>query len=198
MWLDRLSGHSTPAATPSGSPPPPANRSYSPAARRPSHLGPAAAAQRPGFNPRSSSLSLNSNDSTTSLLASSRRPNGSGLKQSVTVADAPHPLDVLEKLLGSEGKDVSKPQANGNFAAREDFELELDFEDLSLREFASRRSPFSKKEHAYTTQTVEECMFRQSTPCTTMLILSDSRARQSEVRRSPSIDTCLRRRPEFS
>ncbi|PMD47410.1 Vps52-domain-containing protein [Hyaloscypha variabilis F] len=155
MWLDRLSGHSTP--TPSASPPPPTNRSYSPAARRPSHLGPAVAAQRPGFNPRSSSLSLHSNDSTTSLLASSRRPNGSGLKQSVTVADAPNPLDVLEKLLGSEGKGkVAKPQTNGDHLAQDEFELELDFEDLSLREFVSRDALFARREQVYATQTVEE------------------------------------------
>jgi hypothetical protein len=163
MWLDRLSGHSTPAATPSASPPPPTNRSYSPAARRPSHLGPAAASQRPGFNPRSSSLSLNSNDSTTSLLASSRRPNGSGLKQSVTAADAPDPLQVLVKLLGSEGKGSSSTsQANGYGAEGEEFELELDFENLSLREFASRELS-TKKEHGYETQTVEECRFCLST-----------------------------------
>jgi len=158
MWLDRLSGHSTP--TPSASPPPPPSRPYSPAARRPSHLGPAVAAQRPGFNPRSSSLSLHSNDSTTSLLASSRRPNGSGLKQSATVADAPNPLDVLEKLLGSEGKGkVAKPQTNGDHLAQDEFELELDFEDLSLREFFSRDALFARREQVYATQTVEECTF---------------------------------------
>jgi vacuolar protein sorting-associated protein 52 len=163
MWLDRLSGHSTPAGTPSASPPPPANRSYSPAARRPSQLGPATSAQRPGFNPRSSSLSLHSNDSTSSLLASSRRPNGSGLKQSVTVADAPDPLDVLEKLLGSERKEaITKLQVNGDNVIKDEFEFELDFEDLSLREFVSRMSS-SAKEHAYTPQTVEECRFCVST-----------------------------------
>jgi len=164
MWLDRLSGHSTPAATPSGSPPPPANRAYSPAPRRSSHLGPAAAAQRPGFNPRSSSLSLNSNDSTTSLLASSRRPNGSGLKQSVTAVDAPNPLRVLEKLLGPEGNLRSEVSSrgegsNGNVDLGQDFANELDFEGLSLRELALRASPFANDEHLYTTQTVEECMF---------------------------------------
>jgi len=162
MWLDRLSGHSTP--TPSASPPPPANRPYSPAARRPSHLGPAAAAQRPGFNPRSSSLSLHSNDSTTSLLASSRRPNGSGLKQSVTVADAPDPLGVLEKLLGSEGKEtVPKTEINGNHVAHDEFELELDLGDLCLRDFISSEVSYAKKEHVYATQTVDECKFCLST-----------------------------------
>lgn len=161
MWLDRLSGHSTPAATPSGSPPPPANRAYSPASRRPSHLGPASAAQRPGFNPRSSSLSINSNDSTTSLLASSRKPNGSGLKQSATAPEVIDPLEVLEKLLGPEGNaatDVkkSKSAVNGTSAVDEEDEEELDFEKLSLRELVSRR--FAPVEEAvYTSQTTEEC-----------------------------------------
>ena len=164
MWLDRLSGHSTPTATPSGSPPPPANRSYSPASRRPSHLAPTSAAQRPGFNPRSSSLSVASNDSTTSLLASSRRPNGSGLKQSVTVEDGPNPLEVLGKLLGREGKGVgtlSKPviEVNGSSNTTEDdFELGLDFGGLSLREVATAE-PNANKEHVYTTQTVEKCTY---------------------------------------
>jgi hypothetical protein len=80
----------------------------------------------------------------------------------VTVADAPDPLDVLEKLLGSEGKEaagLAKPETNGDNTAEEDFELELDFEELSLREFASQESPYAKKEHVYTAQTVEECMY---------------------------------------
>jgi hypothetical protein len=98
----------------------------------------------------------------------------------VTVADAPDPLEVLEKLLGSEGKGaVSKSQGNGVSAAEEDFELELDFEGLGLREFASRGSS-TKKEHVYATQTVEECRFC-SQPYGMMLILHDSRTRQSEV-----------------
>jgi hypothetical protein len=164
MWLDRLSGHSTPAATPSGSPPPPANRSYSPASRRPSHLAPTSAAQRPSFNPRSSSLSLVSNDSTTSLLSSSKRPNGSGLRQSSTVADAPDPLKVLEKLLGADANlpDTSKTTngVNGSNSADGDFEGELDFEGLSLQELAIKETTFSREEHVYTSQTVEDCTCR--------------------------------------
>ncbi len=184
MWLDRLSGHSTPAATPSGSPPPPANRAYSPAPRRPNHLGPASAAQRPGFNPRSSSLSINSNDSTTSLLSSSRKPNGSGLKQSVTITDAPDPLEVIEKLLGPEGSATpetsrSKSALNGTSVAEVDDEEELDFEGLSLRELASRNPP-PEEDIEYTVQTTEEC--------TSMLLVlliqkltTLSRTRYSEV-----------------
>ena len=167
MWL---SGRSTPAATPSGSPPPPANRSYSPAPRRPSNLAPSSAAQRPPFNPRSSSLSLVSNDSTTSLLSSSRRPNGSGLKQSVTAVNAPDPLEVLERLLGSEGKEkASSKSANGTFANKNtvdyDYEAELDFDGLTLREIVEGQPSNAKEEHVYITQTIEECMFNRVFIC---------------------------------
>ncbi|KAL2061710.1 hypothetical protein VTL71DRAFT_7088 [Oculimacula yallundae] len=130
--------------------------SYAPAPRRPSHLGPASAVQRPGFSPRSSSLSINSNDSTTSLL-SSRRPNGSGLKRSATVADAPDPLVVLEKLLGSEGNESlqdSHVTGNGD-ASMNDFESEMDFEGLNLRDVISS-STIHAQEALYTAQTVEQ------------------------------------------
>jgi hypothetical protein len=81
----------------------------------------------------------------------------------VTAADAPDPLQVLVKLLGSEGKGSSSTsQANGYGAEGEDFELELDFDNLSLREFASRELS-TKREHDYATQTVEECRFYLST-----------------------------------
>lgn len=162
MWLDRLSGHSTPAATPSASPPPPAHRSYSPAPRRPSNLAPSSAAQRPAFNPRSSSLSLISNDSTTSLLSSSRRPNGSGLKQSVTAVVAPDPLEVLERLLGSEGKEKRYSKATNGVSGKNtvdyDFEAELDFDGLSLRQLVEGKLSATQGD-IYPTQTVEECTF---------------------------------------
>lgn len=196
MWLDRLSsGHSTPAATPSGSPPP-TNRTYSPAPpRRPSHLGPASAAQRPGFNARSSSLSINSNDSTTSLLPSSRKANGSGLKQSVTVADVRDPLEVLEKLLGSEGTNVqdvskSKSTVNGTRAAEAEDEEELDFEGLSLHELVSRKLD-PEVDAVYTPQTTEECKCRILLGCSNLILFSLQR--YSSVRRAPSIDSRLRR-----
>ncbi len=170
MWLDRLSGHTTPAATPSASPPPVASRPYSPAPRRSGHLGPQSAVQRSGFNPRSSSLSLHSNDSTTSLLSSSKRPNGSTLKQSVIAEDVPSPLAVLESLLGAEGKEQAnavKAQhgVNGFGTDDEDFENELDFEGLSLREFASRSFPPTPEGYVNTTQSIEECMFTSWVSC---------------------------------
>lgn len=157
MWLDRLSGHSTPGTTPSASPPPP-NRSYTAPRRTGSHLGPPQSS-RPTFNPRSSSLSIHSNDSSTSLLASSRRPNGSGLKQSITVEESTNPLRVLKELLGVENQAQSdtlkKDGVNGESAADDDFASELDFEGLSLRDFVDRKAP---EEHVDTAQTIEECM----------------------------------------
>lgn len=158
MWLDRLSSHSTP----SGSPPPPANRSYSPATRRPSHLAPTSAPQRPSFSPRSSSLSLVSNDSTTSLLTSSKRPNGSGLRQSSIVPDVAEPLDVLEKLLEPEGKGLADPSkagtSNGTESTAGESDSELDFGGLSLRELLAEDLSNAKDRTPYNAQTIEECM----------------------------------------
>lgn len=172
MWLERLSGHSTPgvASSASGSPPP-TNRAYSPAPpRRPSHLAPTSVPQRPGFSPRTSSLSLNSNDSTTSLLASSRKPNGSGLKQSVTVSDAPDPLKVLETLLGSDSIGATKSSkpvqgaskdGSGN-ASKDDDDGNLDFGGLCLRDLVANvemvEIPVS------TPQTVAECTYYSALP----------------------------------
>jgi hypothetical protein len=190
MWLDRLSSHSTP----SGSPPPPANRSYSPATRRPSHLAPSSAPQRPGFSPRSSSLSLVSNDSTTSLLASSKRPNGSGLRQSSTVPDVTEPLEVLEKVLGAERKglaDPSKATANGTGEIPDKSDLELDFGTLSLHELVADELPNVKGETPYNSQTIEECMYKPlHTPG--LSLTSNRSTRQREIRRPPSIYPCLR------
>jgi hypothetical protein len=151
MWLDRLSSHSTP----SGSPPPPANRSYSPATRRASHLAPTSTPQRPGFSPRSSCLSLVSNDSSTSLLASSRKPNGSGLRRSSTAPNVTNPLEVLEKLLGPEGKAFAGQNTDNGDTEDESY-LELDFAGLSLHEFVAEGAP--KEGTVYNTQTIEECM----------------------------------------
>lgn len=158
MWsIDRLSGHTTPSA----SPPPPMNRNLP---RRPSHLVPSPVGGRPPFNPRSSSLSLVSNDSTTSLLSSSRRPNGSSLKQSNTVVDAPDPLKVLGKLLDN-GEGVASPSANGHRGANgiatsiieEDDEAEWDFGGLSLQDIVAGE-PFDVEDaHVYKSQTIDEC-----------------------------------------
>lgn len=155
MWLDRLSSNSTPSGTP-----PVSNRSYSPAPRRTSHLGPAPGSQRPPFNPRSSSLSLVSNDSTTSLLSASRKQNGSTLKQSSTISNAQDPLIVLQELLGSREITVDrlKLRKSNGVELTPEIELDLEFEGLSLHELVLWGTSDSEEELVYSTQTVEECM----------------------------------------
>jgi hypothetical protein len=153
MWLDRLSN-----STPTGSPPP-TKRAYSPAPPRRQTGHTPNSTQRPPFNARASSLSLGSNDSTTSLLAS-RRPTASTLKQVTTVSNVPNPLDVLEKLLGSEGMDEvkAKPATNGVHNTLGEVGFELDFGGLSLQELAlADSSPV--EDSVYNSQTIEECMY---------------------------------------
>ncbi|RAL66113.1 hypothetical protein DID88_005784 [Monilinia fructigena] len=159
MWsLDRLSGHTTPSA----SPPPPLTRIPN-LPRRPSHLLPSPAGGRPPFNPRSSSLSLVSNDSTTSLLSSSRRPNGSNLKQTAAPPNVPDPLEVLGKLLYNE-EDLKSPSAKGQKATngilppigQEDDESEWDFGGSSLQDIVAGEPFDEEDEHVYKSQTLEE------------------------------------------
>ncbi|RDW91073.1 Vps52-domain-containing protein [Coleophoma crateriformis] len=149
-WTDRLSGHSTP----SGSPPPPLNRAQLAQIRRTGHLAPASAVQRPGFSPRSSSLSLASNDSSTSLLSSARRANGSALKTSTTIPDAPEPLSVLQKLLGTEESSaaITATEADEWFQAAS----ELDFGGLSLQELLAEDTSSDAESDVNTVQTIEE------------------------------------------
>ncbi|KAI4130252.1 MAG: hypothetical protein LQ347_003456 [Umbilicaria vellea] len=159
MWLDRFSGHSTP----SGSPPPHQHRSYSPGPRRPTHLA-ARPAQRPGFSPRTSSLSVavNANASTTSLASTSRLTNGSALKQQITpppnVAD---PLDVLEKLVGSSlhrKSDYNGHSDDGTIVNKPTSLVEvIEFDGLSLHDFAQAEADEAGDvEEQYTVQPVEE------------------------------------------
>ncbi|KAI0597448.1 Sac2 family-domain-containing protein [Biscogniauxia sp. FL1348] len=135
MWLDRLAGQSV-----SPAPSQPGSRAYSPAPRRSaSGLGPyITSQQRPGLTPRSSSLSLASNDSSaSSLLASSRRANGSNLKQSTTVYAGPDPVEVLNTLLGNGAEDAEAVDKSATPSiTTEHLELQFDFGQLSLRELA--------------------------------------------------------------
>ncbi|KAH9908604.1 Sac2 family-domain-containing protein [Xylariomycetidae sp. FL2044] len=136
MWLDRLAGQS---GSPSSSQP--GSRPYSPAPRRStSGLGPyITSQQRPGVTPRSSSLSLASNDSSTSsLLASARRANGSALKQSTTVYVGPDPVDVLNTFLqdGDSRAEGTKDDPFASSVTSEHLQLDYNFEGLSLRELA--------------------------------------------------------------
>lgn len=150
MWLDRLSGNPSPSA----SPPQANNRSFSPAPRRSSSLAVPYSSQRPGFNPRVSSQSLVSNESTTSLLGSSRKVNGSGLKQVSRAAEYCEPLDVLEGILGlhlknenTEGDEIDNYKWG-----------ELEFEGLNLRELADQQLDERNGPTTYKPQTTEERM----------------------------------------
>lgn len=159
MWLDRLAGQSS---SPSSSQP--GSRPYSPAPRRtPSSLGPyITSQQRPGLTPRSSSLSLASTESSTSsFLASSRRANGSTLKESRTIYTGPEPVEILEKLLGDDGQNASTTRSANDPASSisaEDLQLDFDFGALSIRELALSEDSATEGDDAYRPQAAEECM----------------------------------------
>ena len=156
MWLDRLSGHSTPSASP-----PPQKRSFSPAPRRPSHLAPGTSS-RPGFSPRSSSLNVAQSNSSTTSLNSSRLPNGSGLKQqvspSVNVAD---PLEALEEIVGKLPKTTAPENADGGVVGRPADIVEIiDFNGLGLDEFVQADSDGLEDDSVKSS--VEECEYVRS------------------------------------
>ncbi|KAK5018470.1 Vacuolar protein sorting-associated protein 52, partial [Cryomyces antarcticus] len=144
MWLDRFSGQSTPST----SPPPSHNRSYSPAPRRSSHLAPSPLPHRPAVNPRGSSLSLASNASSSSIPTATRLPNGSSLKHQVSssppenVAD---PLRVLESIIGAPRKKdlTTRNSTDGSVSLAKPVEVveDIDFGGLSLQEFINTRAP---------------------------------------------------------
>lgn len=163
MWLDRFSGNNTP----SGSPPPSQNRSYSPAPRRSSHLAPGNSV-RPSYNSRSSSTHLGgkSNASTTSL-NSTKVSHGSTLKQQITPpADFADPLKVLAAVVGKpfpkEILNSGSAQDGVEFKRPIHLAEDIDFNGLSLKEFAL--ADFREKEvnginSVATVQTVEECEY---------------------------------------
>ncbi|KAI0478996.1 Sac2 family-domain-containing protein [Xylariaceae sp. FL0804] len=158
MWLDRLAGQSS---SPSSSQP--GSRAYSPARRSVSAtggLGPyVTSQQRPGLTPRSSSLSLASNDSSTSsLLASTKRAaNGSTLKQSTTVYSGPDPVDVLGALLGDGAGSVrAADEGPAASISPEDLDFEFEFAGASLRELALSDDATADSNDLYRPQSAEE------------------------------------------
>ncbi|KAL8924853.1 MAG: hypothetical protein Q9172_002472 [Xanthocarpia lactea] len=163
MWLERLSGQSTPSA--SASPLPAQQRSYSPAPRRSSHLAPNNT-PRPSYGPRTSSLGLVSrvNSSTTSL-DSPHLVNGSSLRQEIPApADVVDPMDALEVLLGKRKDKSGDGQGNrdsGSIDQRPtDLDMDIDFQALSLDAFASGTGQERVEEpRRYTSLTVEECEY---------------------------------------
>ncbi|CAK7231946.1 Vacuolar protein sorting-associated protein 52 [Sporothrix bragantina] len=145
MWLDRL-GHSG-GASPQNN----GSRSSSPMPRRPSGAsrGPYMTSQRPA---RGSSLSLVSNDSTASLLAS-RKQNGSSLRQSTSATPTPGDtkaqdaaaLSLLGRLIGaspsgSPAEEKDEEDLGDLVITDEDLEGDYDFGGLTLRELASESS----------------------------------------------------------
>lgn len=161
MWgLDRFSGHSTPSGSP-----PPQNRSFSPAPRRPSHLG-AGLAARPAHSPRSSSLNVSGKySSSTTSLNSTRLPNGSGLKQQITTpADFTNPLKLLEEIVGRPipGEDeVDGEEGEGQLGKPTELVEDIDFGGLSIHDFLededNRDGMGSLDRYDDTVQSATEC-----------------------------------------
>jgi len=144
MWLDRL-GHTVAGSPQAGS------RPASPLPRRTSSTrSPYVTSQR---SARGSSQSLVSNESTNSLLASARRPNGSTLKQTTTIDDGKDAIVALEKLVGSQVENGSLEKYEGALITEDDLNLEFDFQGLSLRELVQR----STADGVDKLQTAEEC-----------------------------------------
>src|SRR4051812_16499289 len=160
MWLDRRPGSLPGSGT--GTPPSQASsRPISPLPRRTSgSRGPYLTSQRPGGSSaaRGSALSLVSNDSSSSLLAASKRANGSTLKQSTTVEDAPDPEAVLAGILGpSSSRSASEDIRHGRRITAEDLDLDFDFGGRDLRELVNSDAQLDVRAAPHRPQSVEDC-----------------------------------------
>lgn len=80
-----------------------------------------------------------SSDSTTSLLASSRKPNGSEARQPAA-PQVPDSVNILERILAADSEIVGRAQAKASLITEEDLGLDVDFGGLSLKELASGSS----------------------------------------------------------
>ncbi|KAK1594429.1 Vps52/Sac2 family protein [Colletotrichum navitas] len=151
MWLDRLAAQSNPSTSTLSQP---GSRPYSPLPRRTSST-PYVTSQRSGLTPRGSQLSLISNDSSSSLLAS-RRVNGSGLKQSQITYDGPDSVEILGQILDTTSITDSVASSTTGIITQQDFELDYDFDGLSLRELASSNKADTHETDSHRRQTAEE------------------------------------------
>ncbi|KAK4450698.1 Sac2 family-domain-containing protein [Podospora aff. communis PSN243] len=160
MWLDRRpgslpgSGAGTPGSQSS-------SRPISPLPRRTSSSrSPYLTSQRPGGSAsggaRGSALSLVSNDSSSSLLAVSKRANGSTLKHSTTVEDAPDPEVVLAGILGPSPSATASRDVRARPITEEDFDFDFDFGGLGLRELANDDAQQEGGGAAYRPQSTED------------------------------------------
>ncbi|KAF2137149.1 uncharacterized protein K452DRAFT_278975 [Aplosporella prunicola CBS 121167] len=156
MWLDRF--HQS-------TPPPQNARSYSPAPTRRPYLTPSsgpALPPRPGFPPRSSSITLLSSpaSSSSSLPPQARLPNASALRFQVSGSpppDVPDPNKVLELLFDGPPK-RNAPEESAEKPA--EIVTDIDFGNLSLEAFAEagreQQSWQPSHVHTYSTESVEE------------------------------------------
>ena len=161
MFLERFSNQPTPSA----SPPPLGQRSYSPAPRRPNHLAPTAS--RPALNQRPSSLTLISraNSSTGSLPGVARALNASTLRQQITPPPyVEDPLEVLKKIVGpSLPRDDVSDDEDGGASRPDELVEDLDFGGLSLEEFVDREEAMQQTWEIelgiQNAQSAEECEY---------------------------------------
>jgi hypothetical protein len=129
-----------------------------------------------------------SNDSSSSLLASSKRANGSALKQSTTVGDAPDPEEVLARILGPLPDPATPGNSQPGRITEDDLEGEFDFGGLSLRELASEDADQAVVDR-YKPQTIEDCRLTRAhvavTSCThSFQIVNRDKAKFEELHRS--------------
>ncbi|KAI6244870.1 Vacuolar protein sorting-associated protein 52 A [Erysiphe necator] len=142
MWLDRLAGHSTTPDTSGPARPQKVN-----------YLVPTSTLRLP----RTSSLSVYSNDSTGSLLVSDFTENSYN-KQSLVNTGEKGPLQVLHEILNPSKHEILciPPEKNYGEMIHDELVDDIDFEGLNLQEIASL--PFSGTEEDFTiSEIIEEC-----------------------------------------
>ncbi|KAM7190606.1 Vps52 / Sac2 family domain containing protein [Rhypophila sp. PSN 637] len=156
MWLNQLAGqHSASVSSSQAS-----SRPISPLPRRTSSHrapGPYLTSQRAANSPGVSSISLVSNNSSTSLLSSAKRPNGSALKRSATAQDAPDPDELLARILGPAPKTSDAGEKTPAQITEELVDLDFDFGGLGLRELAREDGQaFHGDKLKYKPQTIDD------------------------------------------
>lgn len=136
MWRDRISGQSTPSSV---------NRAPSLPRRSSSQLSRGPYNNRPRATSRTSSpsLLLTPSDSTTSLSAAGRGPNGTGQRQTSgqrpRPATVPDPLAVLNGIIGTNASEKSASLLSTQPESRPSELIEvIDFDGLSLEEFVAK------------------------------------------------------------
>lgn len=133
-------------------------------------------------------MSLASNDSSSSLLASSKRTNGSALKQSTTVDDAPDPEEVLARILGPLPNATTSEDNRIGRITEDDLDFDFDFGGLALRELAKGGAEPAAVD-SYRPQTVEDCRSSRArvaySSCThSFQIVERDKAKFEELHRS--------------